>query len=70
MQEPMGRRSVTRDEFFAALYADPRDIMPRIRHERRHQEHGYTSDWKTANGAIFGVSRGVGAKREYWLVSR
>lgn len=54
-------REVTKDEFFAALYADPRDIMPRI-----ERPYPYTSEWrnqKSFRQELFGVSR----ENRYWL---
>lgn len=41
---------VTQDEFYAALKADKRDIMPCI------AEHADRSVWKDKAGVVFGVS--------------
>ncbi len=40
--------TVTKDEFFAALYADKRDIMPR---SEPHQ-----STWEDKSRRVFGIS--------------
>lgn len=46
---PSGMVLVTKDEFFAALSADPRDIMPNI------DAREYTL-WQTRDRAVFGWS--------------
>ena len=43
-------RDVSKDEFFAALFADPRDIMPS--HRLPHETH-----WETRGRALWGVSK-------------
>jgi len=50
---------VTEDEFFAVLYADPRDIMPSII-GAYSKETGYTSEWRANNGTrtLFGITAG------------
>lgn len=61
---------VTKDEFFATLYADPRDIMPSI----VAGPYPYMSKWVTNNSArtLFGVSKNTAnsAERHYFLVKR
>lgn len=56
---------VTKEEFFAALYADNRDIMPSIVGQWVDGV-GYTSEWRTNNcqRALFGKSD----DKNYWLV--
>lgn len=44
---PAGMVPVTRDEFLAALYADPRDIMPSLNHPN------YTT-WETKFREVWG----------------
>ena len=55
-------RQVSKEEFFAALYADPRDIMPAIVGEWQ-EPRGYLSVWKDKAGRLFGRSQGG----EFWL---
>lgn len=45
-QIPAGFRHVTKDEFFAALYADPRDIMPLAKPN--------FSTWETKSREVWG----------------
>jgi hypothetical protein len=45
---PAGFRVVTKKEFFAALYADPRDIMPCITHSP------YYATWETKRREAWG----------------
>jgi hypothetical protein len=45
---PAGFRRVSKDEFFAALYADPRDIMPCITNSP------YYTTWETKNRQVWG----------------
>lgn len=51
-------REVTKDEFYAALKADPRDIMPSIVGAYEHNGRGYTQEWRTQNSlrTLFGVT--------------
>ncbi|SDR54539.1 hypothetical protein SAMN05443245_7450 [Paraburkholderia fungorum] len=44
---PAGFREVTKDEFFAALYSDPRDIMP------SNVNPNFTS-WETKRREVWG----------------
>jgi hypothetical protein len=46
---PTGMKEVSREEFFRALYADPRDIMP------SHQSPTFTT-WETKGRAVWGWS--------------
>ncbi len=48
---------VTKEQFFAALYADNRDIMPRIVSSWSETD-GYRQDWQTQHGILFGRSWG------------
>lgn len=43
-------RVVTKEEFFAALKADPRDIMPSV------EDSPDYSEWKTRQGTTWGRS--------------
>lgn len=43
-------KEVTREEFYKRLYADPRDIMPKI----QPGDYPWTSLWKAKGGAVFG----------------
>jgi hypothetical protein len=45
---PAGFRQVTESEFWAALYADPRDIMPSIAHSP------YFTQWETKAREVWG----------------
>lgn len=45
---PAGFRRVTEDEFFSALSADPRDIMPCIMHSP------YYTTWETKAREVWG----------------
>ena len=49
---------VTKDEFFAALSADKRDIMPSLSGSTWSEEIGYKAKWKDWRGNIFGVTYG------------
>jgi hypothetical protein len=62
----MDMREVTKVEFYAALYLDPRDIMPRI----VNNKWPYRSDWSTQHsGALFGRTIGdTNGKNTYYLV--
>lgn len=56
---------VTKEAFFAALSADPRDIMPTI----VNATHPYRSEWRDQKGssrALFGESY----DGHYWLMER
>lgn len=58
--------AVSQEAFFAALKADPRDIMPTIV-SGYEPGTGYTSEWRTQNSVqrtLFGKSNNQG----YWLV--
>lgn len=54
-------RQVSQEEFYAALKADPRDIMPTI--PGGYGPAGYTSEWRDKNRRLFGISNNDG----YWL---
>lgn len=57
---------VTRDEFYKALYADKRDIMPSLANSARWTEGiGYTAEWRDKSGRLFGKSD----DNHYWLVA-
>lgn len=43
-------KEVTREEFYKRLYANPRDIMPKI----QPGDYPWTSIWKTKSGVVFG----------------
>lgn len=45
---PVGFRVVTKDEFFAALYSDPRDIMP------SNVSSPYYTTWETRTREVWG----------------
>lgn len=47
-QPPLGFRVVTANEFFAALYSDPRDIMP------SHVSSPYYTTWETKKREVWG----------------
>ncbi|RQT26024.1 hypothetical protein [Burkholderia contaminans] len=47
---PDGFRVVTKQEFFSALYADPRDIMPCIQHSP------FYTTWETRGREVWGWS--------------
>lgn len=70
MNHDLSMRPVTSDEFFAALYADKRDIMPRIV-SQYDPVSGFTSEWSTNNSAqvLFGKSDDADGGR-YWLVTQ
>jgi TorA maturation chaperone TorD len=55
---------VTREQFFAALTADHRDIMPTV-----VSKPPYESIWKTREGDIFGKSIGCGKREIYYMRS-
>ncbi len=61
---PSGMKLVSQDEFFKALCADPRDIMP------SHQEPLFTT-WETKSRQVWGWSypgwRNVGAPK-LWAI--
>jgi hypothetical protein len=61
-------RDVTQSEFYAALSADKRDIMPVIV-GRWSDETGYVEEWRTNDYRrdLFGKSWGVGLERHYQL---
>lgn len=61
MEAPPNTREVPKDEFFAALRADSRDIMPVIVTD----EYPYTSEWRSRDTRreLFGVSR----DNQWWL---
>lgn len=48
-QIPAGMREVTQEQFFEALRADPRDIMPTTKHE-------YFTTWETKDQRLWGWS--------------
>jgi hypothetical protein len=52
-------RNVSKDEFYAALYADKRDIMPSIV-GAWSEVTGYTQEWRTNDSRreLFGVTKG------------
>lgn len=58
---------VTKERFYAALYADKRDIMPSIV-SGWSDETGYTQEWRTQDtrSDLFGVTTG-GAAPTYRL---
>jgi len=56
-------KKVTQKEFFKALYADPRDIMPSIEGEYNREKGGYLSRWMTKARVLFGESQG----KNYYL---
>jgi len=67
----MAFRRVTREEFHAALNADPRDIMPTIV-SKNDPITGYTAEWRTqtVGRALFGKTDGYAVTSEfgrYWL---
>ena len=59
-------RAVSKQEFFAALYADKRDIMPsnRLDNETR---------WEAKDGTLWGVSKpgwkNPGTPAAYWVAA-
>lgn len=56
-------REVSKDEFFTALYADPRDIMPTI-----VGRYPYKSEWRDQKSharTLFGMSE----DSKYFLVT-
>jgi hypothetical protein len=61
---PMGFRRVTHDEFFSALEADPRDIMP------NHGNPNHTT-WETQHRHVWGWTspgwKNPGAEKIYAL---
>jgi hypothetical protein len=63
-------KQVTQDEFFKALYADPRDIMPRV-----VGNYPYKSEWRNQKSIaqeLFGVSQSGETNQEstYYLIER
>lgn len=60
---------VTESEFFAALSADKRDIMPSIA-SGWSEETGYASEWRiVANRVLWGRSDGLAEKHnERWFL--
>lgn len=58
-------REVTKEEFFAALYADKRDVMPTVEHPER-------TEWRDRNRNLFGRSfpgwRNPRDAKSWWLV--
>lgn len=62
-------KQVTKDQFFAALYARPEDIMPSAK-----GPYPYTSEWRfVRTGSLFGRSVGTrsekGGETAYYLVA-
>ena len=57
----MTKKQVSETEFFAALNADARDIMPSI-----IGKYPYVSKWMTKTGGVFGES----AAGKYFLFER
>lgn len=61
---PPGMRRVTQDEFFAALRADKRDIMP------SHQHPLFTT-WETTSRQVWGWSypgwKNAGEPKIWWI---
>lgn len=47
---PEGFKQVTQEEFFAALFADPRDIMPKL------DASPYYTTWETKAREVWGWS--------------
>ena len=65
-----GMRRATKDEFFARLKADPRDIMPQIPNSRHDMITGYTEEWRQQHTRVlFGVSDGgtTFLAARYWI---
>lgn len=62
---------VSHKDFFAALYADSRDIMPRIVGPWNEQA-GYTHEWTVvATRAMVGISTsGILGKNTYFLATQ
>lgn len=57
-------QEVSKAAFYAALFADPRDIMPSLANSPRWQEGvGYIAEWRDRSGRLFGKSD----NRGYWL---
>ena len=58
-------RQVTQQEFFAALKADPRDIMPTAK-------SGFRSEWRENNkpwSLLWGVTESDGAGKDTFLIN-
>lgn len=53
-------REVTKEEFYAALSADKRDIMPSIVGSYERKGRGYVQEWRTNNSSrvLFGITHG------------
>jgi hypothetical protein len=60
--------TVTKEEFYKALYADPRDIMPTIVNSWR-DDVGYIQEWRSnkGTGLLFGITSG-NREKVYQLV--
>ena len=56
----MNLTEVTSDEFYRALTADRRDIMPTIVGSYERHGRGYVQEWRTNNSSrvLFGVTHG------------
>lgn len=65
---PEGYKVVTKEDFFAALTADPRDIMPCINHSP------YYTTWETKSRAVWGWTspgwKNPGAEKIFALAPR
>lgn len=67
-----GMQRVTRDEFFAKLKADARDVMPSLANAGKWDDTiGYVQEWRDQRTrALFGATDG-GTSRlgsRYWLL--
>lgn len=60
-------KQVTKEDFFKALYADKRDIMPVIVGDWEQDKGGYKQEWRTSHNRreLFGVSQGG----SFWLAA-
>lgn len=67
MQIPNGMVAVSKEEFFAALYADPRDIMP------THNAPDHTQ-WETKSRQLWGWStpgwKNPGTEHQYAIFEK
>lgn len=65
-------KEVTKEHFYAALYADRRDIMPSIVGGWDKQS-GYTQEWRAAGRQLWGKSQcgdchGSDEGKRFWMV--
>jgi hypothetical protein len=67
LTEKIEMNKVSKEEFYAVLFANNNDIMPHLGQQKYDVEKGYTSTWKyRRTDEVFGVSDNTG----YWLTKK